>query len=322
MNDIVFHPIYTLARNRFDGSGFDLSMLPMQIAEDVTLEDISGLLSKESFATWKSFIGPHDFERLERICFALVRRFDPLAISSAASEKVEDVMACLRLIRPMREYLGLFRGHVRDDGSIDVQSFSSPYSVDDIPEVEKLFALTTEDALKLQTIAPYFLEARRKKWWKVIMAVEFYQAGFFQTNYWKARYALRCSSIEAIFGSSKYRNSKLTKERILKLLGPDTCIYDPGDIPGHLPQAPEITVGSVIKDLFDVRHCIAHGDRIPDRYFEETKRKGVQGPLSFMIVLDEAASAIARKSILKILEKKVGHEFEGSDTADQYFSSL
>lgn len=41
-----------------------------------------------------------------------------------------------------------------------------------------------------------------------------------------------------------------------------------------------------------------------------------------MAVLDEAASSIARKSILKILEKNVGHEFESSDTADRFFASL
>ena len=322
MNEIEFHPIYSLARDRFDGTGFDLTMLPIRIAEDVTLEDISDLLPKDSFSTWKGFIGADDFERLERIRFALVRRFDPSADSAQLPGKIQNVMACLRLIRPMREHLGLFHGRLRKDGSIAIESFSSPYSVDNVPELEKLFALRTEDARKLQEIAPYFLEVQRRKWWKIIMAVEFYQAGFFQTNYWKARYSLRCSSIEAIFGSSALRKSRVTKDRIMKFLGPDTCIYEPGDIPDHLPQAPEITVRSVIEDLFEVRHCIAHGDRIPDRYFEGEKRAGVHGSLPLMAVLDEAASAIARRGILKIMEQKVGHEFECSQTADQFFNKI
>ncbi|ADW70080.1 hypothetical protein AciX9_3060 [Granulicella tundricola MP5ACTX9] len=176
-------------------------------------------------------------------------------------------MACLRLIRPMREYLGLFKGHLRDDGTIDIQSFSSPYSVEEVSEVEKLFTVRTVDALRLREIAPYFIEARRNKRWKILMAVEFYQAGFFQTNYWKARYALRCSSIEAVFGSTKHRKARVTKDRILKFLGGDTRIYEPGDIPDYLQQATDITVGSVLEELFDVRNCIAHGDRIPDRFF-------------------------------------------------------
>ena len=32
MDEIKFHPIYSLARDRFDGAGFDLTTLPMQIA--------------------------------------------------------------------------------------------------------------------------------------------------------------------------------------------------------------------------------------------------------------------------------------------------
>ena len=299
-------------------------MLPMSITDDVTLEDISGLLAKDSFLTWKGFLGTPEYERLERIKFALVRRFEnsqsPSGILEGPSEKVEDVLACLRLIRPMREHLGLFKGQLRYDGSIEIKSFSSPYAVEEVPELEKLFSLRTEDALRLREIAPYFLEVRRNKWWKILMALEFYQAGFFQTDYWKARYSLRCSSIEAIFGSNKYRKSRVTKDRIIKMLGADTCIYQPGDIPGHLPQSPEITIASVIEDVFEARHCIAHGDRIPDRFFTHIRRAGVQRQLPLMAVLDETVSAIARRSIVKILEERIGAAFESSDTADNFFS--
>jgi hypothetical protein len=298
----------------------------MRIVDDVVLEDISGLLSKESFATWKGFVGTPELERLDRIRYALVRRFDSAAETPTSPtkppEKVGELMACLRLIRPMREHLGLFHGRLRNDGSIEIARFSSPYSVDNVPELEKLFALRTGDALKLRELAPSFLGLRKNSLWKVIMAIEFYQAGFFQSLYWKARYSLRCSSIEAIFGSSKHRKSRLVKDRIQHLLGLDTCIYQPGDIPSHLPQAPEITVGTVLEDLFEARNCIAHGDRIPDRFFEGIKRLGVQGSLPLMPVLDEAASAIARRSILKILEMNVAHYFSDSDTADQFFAGI
>ncbi|ADW70079.1 hypothetical protein AciX9_3059 [Granulicella tundricola MP5ACTX9] len=77
MDEIIFHPIYSLARNRSSEPGFDLSLLPLSITENVTLEDISPFLSKDSFNTWKRFLGEPEFERLGRIrlrwCDGLIR---------------------------------------------------------------------------------------------------------------------------------------------------------------------------------------------------------------------------------------------------------
>jgi len=181
MKKFILHPVYSLASEGFDDRSFDYGMLPMPICDGVTLEDVRGLLPDDAFSTWKGYLSKEESEHLEHIRYALVRRFDESWIPSKdrdAFEPVEAVMACLRLIRPMREHLGLVRGDIQDDGRFAVRSFSSPYSVFEVPEVEKLFSLQTEDAIRLQQLAPKLLAAYRKKRFKITMAVEFFQAGF------------------------------------------------------------------------------------------------------------------------------------------------
>jgi len=117
---------------------------------------------------------------------ALVRRFqkenDYIVIAEKGSvpviEPVEVLMALLRIIRPMREKLGLMNGFVHSDGSIDLRGFKSPYDISEVPEVEKLYALRTEDALLLKELAPTFLKAMRGDYWKIRMAVEFSKPDF------------------------------------------------------------------------------------------------------------------------------------------------
>ena len=328
MTKFVLHPIYSLATRAWsDEEAFDLGLLPMDIGSGIRLQNVRGLLGKDAFSTWSNLLSQSEAKKLSSVQYALVRQLsshDSNEIRSFRDQVVEPVevaMACLRLIRPMREHLGIMRGCIRADGTYDIQSFSTPYNVFDVPESEQLSTLRTTDAVRLRQLFPKLLLATDRKLSKITMAVEFFQAGFFETNYWKSRFALRCSAIEAIFNSRKHKKSGITKKRIKSLLGTDTPLYEKGDIPSYLPQPDNITVGNVLEELYEARNCIAHGDRIPDRFFQEVWRRGVQRPLVIMAVLDEAASIIARKSILTILERDLEEHFKDSDSADAYFDS-
>jgi hypothetical protein len=328
MEAIVIHPIYALQPDWFEIPPFDMSILPLQVSEGVTLEDVSSLFAEDTFAHMKGYMSKRDLETLGSVKYALVRRFerenDAIVISEQRTppfEPVEALMACLRIVRPMRENLGLMSGFVRSDGSLDLRRFKSPYNVSEVPEVEKLYALRTEDALLLKELAPTFLKAMRGEYWKVRMAVEFFQAGFFQTSYWKARFIFRCSAIDAIYSSQKHIRSITQKSRIKQFLGSKTCIYEVSDIPSSFQQAPDITIKKVLEPIYEVRNCIAHGDRIPDEFRLKTWRQGLNEPLNVLSVLDEAVSIITRKSILKILEHNLIEHFRSSDTADAFFAS-
>jgi hypothetical protein len=270
MEAIIIHPIYALQPDWFEIPPFDKSILPLQLSDGVTLEDVSLLFDIDAFAPMKGYMSKRDLETLGSAKYALVRRFgrenDATVISEQRTptfEPVEALMACLRIIRPMRENLGLMSGFVRSDGSVDLRQFKNPYNVSEVPEIEKLYALRTEDALLLKELAPTFLKAMRGEYWKVRMAVEFFQAGFFQTSYPKARFLFRCSAIDAIYSSRKLIRSNTQKSRIKQFLGSKICIYETGDIPQSFQQAPEITIKKVLEPIYEVRNYIAHGDRIP-----------------------------------------------------------
>ncbi len=231
-------------------------------------------------------------------------------------------MACLRIIRPMREKLGLMRGELLRDGSLNIKRFGNPYNIINVPDVEKLFAFRTEDALLLRKIAPQMIRASRGEYWKFRMAVEFYQTGHFQQLHWKPRIFFRCSAIEALFSSNKKQGSQVVKSRVNLFLGENTCIYDVGDIPRYLPQATEITVGSMLDLVYKVRNCVAHGDKIPDELFKTILKRGVNDPLNAVAVIDEAVSFIVRKSLQRILVDDLLEHFNDSGSVDAYFASV
>jgi hypothetical protein len=153
--------------------------------------------------------------------------------------------------------------------------------------------------------------------------VDFHEAGHFQDWYWKARYSLWCSALEALFTSQapEHRGSLVAEERITWFLGADTSIYDAGDIPGHIRPRPNITVGNVVEQLYVLRNCIAHGDRVPDDFYQRKVRHGVNGKLSILQVLIEALSFIIRKSLLRILRDGLLNEFADAESSQIYFEA-
>jgi hypothetical protein len=330
MNEIVIHPIYDLEGDWGDHPPFDLKLLPLEICDGVFIEDVSSLFHEKTFSWVGDGLSRNDRETLSSVRYALVRRRqianDAIAISKAKNsdiEPVEVIMACLRIIRPMREKLGVMRGELLPDGSLNIKQFGHPYNVINVPDVEKLFSFRTQDALLLQQIAPAMIRASKGEYWKFRMAIEFYQAGHFQQLFWKPRVFFRCSAIEAIFSSKAKakQGSGVVKSRINKFLGANTCIYDAGDIPPFLPQAEEITVGSMLGRIYEVRNCIAHGDKIPDVFFTTILRRGVNDPLNIISVIDEAVSFIVRKSLQRILADDLLAHFKDSDSVDAYFST-
>jgi hypothetical protein len=330
MNEIVIHPIYALEGDWRDYPPFDLKLLPFEICNGVFIEDVSSLFREETFSWVGDGLSRTDRKTLSSVKYALVRRRqianDAVAINEAEnldSEPVEIIMACLRIIRPMREKLGLMRGELLRDGTLNVKRFGQPYNVVNVPDVEKLFSFRTQDAMLLRKIAPSMIRGSKGEYWKFRMAIEFYQAGHFQQLSYKPRVFFRCSAIEALFSSraKTKQGSGVVKSRVNKFVGANTCIYDAGDIPSYLPQANEITVGSILDQIYEIRNCIAHGDKIPDEFFKTILRRGVNDRLNVVAVADEAVSFIVRKSLQRILVDDLLEHFKDSDSVDAYFPS-
>lgn len=324
-NSVTLYPIYWLARE-IDGDEFDRSVLPMQILEGLAVEDVSTIITPDSFDWARTELGRYAFEDLRNVKQALVHRYQTGAADGAkrieeSEMLVRDVVACLRLIRPMRQRVFLVRGDLRENGTLDVRHFEHPRDVE-VPEVQKLFSLRTRDVELLQALAGSFSRAMRGQFWKFRMAVQFHETGHFQDSFWKTRFLMWCAGIEALFTSPdrQHRGSVVAKERIGWFLGQASPLYEPGDIPAVIPQ-PDLTIGDILDDLYRVRNFVAHGERVPDEYFQRILRRGLNADLPVVPVLIEAVSFILRKSLLRILRDNLLHSFANAATANAYFAA-
>jgi hypothetical protein len=275
---------------------------------------------------------------LESVQYAIVHRYNPEMVivngqpigevqrSQASDSLVREVVACLRLIRPMRQHAMMMHGAVRDeDGSFDVMGFDVPNLwLHEVPEVQKLWSLRNCDCHHLRQYAPGFLRAMRGEFWKFRMAVQFHEQGFFQSipEEWKARLLLWASAVESIYttNSREHQGSAVATERIKWFLGENTSIYAPGDL-NEFEQDPHITVGQMANALYNVRNFVAHGDRIPDLYFNNMLRNGINGSGTFLHVYFEAMSFIVRASLLKILREGLLDHFANAAASEAYFEA-
>jgi hypothetical protein len=332
----TLYPIYWVADPHLDPEPFDNNLLPFDITENVRIESLVGRFRPGTFALGADRHGTDIREELESVRYALVHRYDPQPVfedgeyigdvqfSQRSETLVRELMACLRLIRPMRARALVMRGNVRDeDGTFDITGYDvPPLHMLEVPEVQKLFKLRNQDCHDLRRYAPEFLRAMRGGVWKFKMAVQFHDLGHFQCLDWKARCLLWASAIESIFttNSRNHQGTAVATERIKWFLGANTSIYAPGDL-NEFEADPRITVGDIVDALYNVRNHLAHGDRIPDLYFLQRARDGLNGGVVIMEVLVEAASFIIRSSLLKILRDGLTNHFMDASAAEAYFDA-
>ncbi len=330
------YPIHWIANPHLDPEPFDPNLLPFGIASGVQIEAVQ--FRKGAFELHRRGLGEDLIEVMERVQYAIVHRYRPEAIiengeivgefqhNEKSEQLLREVAACLRLVRPMRQHAMMMRGTIRDeDGSFDVTGFDVPNLwMHEVPEVQKLWSLRNRDCEELRRCAPDFLRAMRDGFWKFRMAVQFHELGFFQSHpeEWKARLLLWASAIESIYTSNSrdHQGTAVATERIKWFLGENTSIYAPGDL-SEFERDPHLSVGQMANALYNVRNFVAHGDRIPDLYFSNTLREGMNGAGKFMEVLFEAQSFIIRASLLKILREALLDHFADAKTSEAYFEA-
>jgi hypothetical protein len=185
-------------RGGFSDDDFDESLLPMEITDGVWIEDVSGRISDQQFEVYKSMLGTEIVKHLERIKYAFIHRFERSYVDRttnrfvaeqeqvAESEQlVEQIVACLRLIRPTVQHAQLCWGTVATDGGLAGFHFRNPLSFFTPLENQKLFAVRTADIQGLKFYAPLFRRAFDGPFWKFRMAVDMFQSGYFQQTHWK-----------------------------------------------------------------------------------------------------------------------------------------
>jgi hypothetical protein len=319
---VALYPILGVTGDWLDDP-FDLGQLPASILPGVNIEDGKTFFSPNFLDTWNGYISKREREALERVRFAIVCRYDDDCrdeTNKTAETKVRWMAACLRLIRPMPQDAAFIGGRILPDTTVQIQRFDIPVEIA-VPAVQKLFRLRNRDVKRLQGVAPIFMDAMNGQCWKFRSSIELYDWGHFHHLYWKARFSLWCSAIEAIYTSnaSEHKGSLVAKERIKWFLGGDTLIYEPGDIQDNQPEL-MTTVGGIVDDLYELRNVIAHGDKTPDKFFV-IARSEYGEDVTFAGTLIEAASRIIRASLLRILEDNLLKHFVDGPASEAFFGA-
>lgn len=320
-----------------DDEDFDRALLPFKIVPAVHIEDVSSLIRKGDFDIHKPGLGEYRFQELERIKYAIIHRYpqhgpDPDtgeflvdADQTNRSRKiVQEIAACLRIVRPVSVHADFCEGSVADNGELYHIAFNEPEPNSSLPIIQRHFAIRNKDMQELRFYAPLFMSALAGPYWKFRMAVQMYDTGYFE-NHWKVRFFLWTSALEALFTSQnpnrQHSGSLVAKERIKELLGANTSLYPPGELP-RLNVDPGLTVAKVLDEIYCLRNHIAHGDKIPDYYYQTTGREDVDGHLVRIDMLMENISFIVRKSILKVIENNLLIHFQDAASSEAYFDSL
>jgi hypothetical protein len=338
-------PIERLAKSwengGFDDGDFDRTILPFEIIPGLFIEDVESLIPPDEFDHLLQMLGLQTVRFLKAIKYVIINRypersFDPDGnlifgedLRKGSEYLIQEAIACLRLIRPIRQFAQSCGGDIRDDGSLINFHFENPLSFVDSPENQNLFRVRTNDAENLRFFMPLFQQAMSGNFWKFRMALEMYQSGFFQHSHWKARYFLWTAALESLYTSqphpgsgSEHSGSLVAKERIKHLLGPTTPIYPQGELT-NLDPNPNLTVADVIDEIYCLRNNIAHGDKIPDYYFHSRGRIMFDGnELKKVNMLIEAISSIIRQSLLAILKKGLLNHFQDRASSEAYFGGL
>jgi hypothetical protein len=315
---------------------FDDSLLPFQIMGDVYVEEVSSRIPKDEFDYCKSALGTETTKYLEQVKYAIIHRFpsiekDPITgnlvleqeLADRSRMLVQEIIACLRLIRPITQNVQFMGGSVEPDGTLRHMHFDNPFSyVSSLPN-QRLFGIRTVDIQSLKYYAPLFVAAMEGNYWKYRMAVEMFQSGYFQHSHWKLRFFMWTAALEALFTShtnAQHRGSLVAKERVKFIVGASTLIYPP-DERSQYEADPKLTVADVIDEIYCLRNHIAHGDKVPDYYFHTPGRQALSGTLYKGEVLLEAISSIVRQALLSILKNGLLNHFADAASSESFFAA-
>jgi hypothetical protein len=325
---IVIYAIHGVSPD-WSGAPFDKSKLPFTVLTDVTIENVSSLLTPDSFTWAKTALSEDDFKELLSTSYALVYRYETAHENygdddAKAEQQITTIAACLRLIRPMRQKAVVIQGRITPEKKFDVHNFGHPRNLMEVPYVQKLFTLRTDDLDSLRVVVQPFLKAMYGEYWKIRLAVQYHDGGHWQDTFWKPKFSLWVSGIESLFATDDNDHSGrlVVSERIKYFLGADTNIYEPGDIPSYFPQA-KFSVGEIIKDLYEVRNYIVHGAKVPDEYWLKARDGGSSAhEINKIDVLFEGLSFILRKSLLKVFKDNFVEDFKDRVSSRKYWKGF
>jgi hypothetical protein len=326
---LTLYPVHGIAPNFVEDLPFDVSVLPASIVPGVTLEEIPrGFFTPDTFTIFREQIAARTIESFTDIRYALVHRFRGSfgtgEVETQSMFLVRTLSALLRIVRPMRQRFFAIQGTLRNDGKFEVGPFDHPEDYVELPEAHKLFHFRNQDLSTFQRLAGSFLRVMNGEYWPIRLAVQFHDLGYYTyQRYWKLSWFSWIAGIESLYTETddEHAGQLVIKERLKRLVGTDTPVYEPGDVPSFLTQ-PEQTVAGVVDAIYELRNYVMHGQRVPEVFYIQDGRQGVEGPLRRVEELLEALSFLLRKSIQLALDPNTAENFKDDNSRRVYFAPL
>ncbi len=337
-NKIQFFPIHVDMFGHWNPNAPNgtYSILP---GENLTIEDVSLLITKETFSVWKTdcVFSSDTIKALEGVKYAIVHRYSTKTEQDAdldqrSAEIINLAVACLALIRPTRRSrAGNITGFIKLNGMFVPQGFSAHTDPAEVPEVQKLFKVENQHISLLRSILPEFLQLYQKdektgqfkdEYEPIRMAVQLYEQAY-AISYWKARHILWWAAIEAIYGNAE----DAAMARIYALFGNKSLIdgyrcsiYEKGDVPScfTVSQANNHMLGEILPLIYEVRNSSAHGQKVPDPHFTQVPHP-FGNAVTMIDILAEAATFIIRKTIIEILLKGFREKFKDRESREEFW---
>jgi hypothetical protein len=285
-------------------------------------------LTPETFSIFRQHIPAKTIESFGDIDFAIVHRFQGAfgtgEVETQSMILVRTLSALLRIVRPMRQRFFAIQGTIKPDGKFEIGPFDHPEDYVELPEAHKLFYLRNQDLCTFQRLASSFLRVMNEEYWPIRLAVQFHDLGHYTfQRYWKLSWFSWIAGIESLYTETddEHTGQLVIKERLKRLIGADTPVYEQGDVPSFLTQ-PERTVAGVVDPIYELRNYVMHGQRVPEAFYARDGREGFDGPLRRVEELVEALSFLLRKSIQIAVDPSRVESFKDGDARRAYFAPL
>lgn len=108
-NKVNLYALYGIAHD-YEDDPFDESVLPVEIIPTVTIENVSSMFKDDAFHIFEAGLNPRELKALKAVKYAFVHRFAVNGYRDKETQELEggqlvvNIAACLRLIRPMRQF--------------------------------------------------------------------------------------------------------------------------------------------------------------------------------------------------------------------------
>jgi hypothetical protein len=277
---------------------------PIPIMHDVTVERVSGLFKPENFQLWKDYVSENERDDLAETKVALVHRFnsdfhlsEPEKLSETLTHRI---FVCLRIIKPTRELFQTIHVKWISDTEIEVAGFSNRnFQFANVPDAEVLNTVDERDLALTSNVLVPFLHAVEDGPELLRRAIGCHEKGYAETQDPVLQLIMWTMGIESVLAVAGvgYENAK---QEILHRLG-DENIYSEAS-PNYHKAWPQVSLSSVVGDMFDLRDIFVHGRWIPDKWKQKYRESVAGQALSYADVLRDVAPFILRRLIRQALQ--------------------